>query len=102
MSLEARVRLLEDKQEALDHAFRENNTILEATHGVVSLILNEQREMRKEQFETGRRLDHLKQDMNAHFNRVDARLNQIEAHFEQVDTRFDQLELLIRQHTTKN
>lgn len=32
MSLEARVQLLEDKFEALDHPFRENNTILAATH----------------------------------------------------------------------
>ena len=44
MSLEARVTALENKQfELLGHAFHENNKILEATHGVVSLVLNEQR-----------------------------------------------------------
>ena len=37
MSLEAKVN-------ALDHAFHENNKIQEATHGVVSLVLNELRE----------------------------------------------------------
>ena len=41
MTLEARVN-------ALEHAFHENNKILEATHGVVSLILNEQREHHKD------------------------------------------------------
>ncbi|WP_448217456.1 hypothetical protein [Endozoicomonas sp. 2B-B] len=44
MSLEARVTRLEQKVEHLEYAFRENNKILETTHGVVSLILNEQRE----------------------------------------------------------
>ena len=44
MSLEARVTTLEQKVEHLEHAFHENNKILGATHGVVSLILNEQRE----------------------------------------------------------
>ncbi|WP_257281124.1 hypothetical protein [Endozoicomonas sp. ISHI1] len=38
----------EAKVNALDYAFHENNKILEATHGVDSLILNEQREKFKE------------------------------------------------------
>ena len=33
---------------ALDYAFHENNRILEATHGVVSLVLNELRENHKD------------------------------------------------------
>ena len=41
MSLEARVNTLE-------YAFHENNKILGATHGVVSLVLNEQRENHKD------------------------------------------------------
>ncbi|PJE78800.1 hypothetical protein CI610_02256 [invertebrate metagenome] len=44
MSLETRVTALEYKVEQLDHAFHENSKVLEATHGVVSLLLNEQRE----------------------------------------------------------
>ena len=47
MSLEARVAVLEDKQENLDHAFHELTKIVEATHGVVSLMLNEQRDTKK-------------------------------------------------------
>lgn len=41
MSVEARVR-------ALDYAFHENNKVIEATHGVVSLVLEEQREHHKD------------------------------------------------------
>ena len=61
MSLEARVN-------ALDHAFHENNKLLEATHGVVSLILNEQREKFRKVYE---RFDNLEQkgDMNQQENR---------------------------------
>ncbi|WP_252178614.1 hypothetical protein [Endozoicomonas sp. 4G] len=44
MSLEARVIKLEQKVEHLEYAFHESSKIMEATHGVVSLILNEQRE----------------------------------------------------------
>ena len=55
--------------------------ILEATHGVVSLILNEQRDMRKGQYE-------LKQD----FKRLE----------KYVDSRISELELLIRQYFTQS
>lgn len=81
MSLEARMQFVEDKSESLEYAFRENNKILEATHGVVSLILNEQRDMRKEQYE-------LKQDFK-----------RLEKH---IDSRISELELLIRQHFTQS
>ncbi|WP_422450591.1 hypothetical protein [Endozoicomonas sp. ALB091] len=69
MSLEAKVN-------ALDYAFQENNKILEATHGVVSLILNEQREKFKE---------------------VDRRLDAVDRRFDAVDRRFDKTEELLIQ-----
>ncbi|WP_422490786.1 hypothetical protein [Endozoicomonas sp. ALE010] len=76
MSLEAKVN-------ALDYAFQENNKILEATHGVVSLILNEQREKFKE---VDRRLD-----------AVDRRLDAVDRRFDAVDRRFDKTEELLIQ-----
>ena len=47
MSLGARVTELESKQQHLDYAFHELIKIVEATHGVVSLVLNEQRDTKK-------------------------------------------------------
>ncbi len=70
MSLEQRVTIVEQKVEQLEKAFHDQNVIIDATHGVVSLILNEQRE----------------------------RFKQVDKRFKQMDERFDQLELLIRQH----
>ncbi|AMO58291.1 hypothetical protein GZ77_21420 [Endozoicomonas montiporae] len=77
MSLEARVTKLERKVEQLDHAFHENNKTLEATHGVVSLILNEQREkFRKleEDIQTTRNAN------NKRFNKIEELLIQIVNH----------------------
>jgi flagellar capping protein FliD len=90
MSLEARVQFLEEKYDALDHGFRENNKILEATHGVVSLVLNEQQGMRKELFEVKRQVDHLDQKL-VH---MDQKFTHMDQKFE---SRFDQLETLTRQ-----
>lgn len=47
MGLEARVAELENKQRNLDYSFHEFIKLVEATHGVVSLVLNEQREIKK-------------------------------------------------------
>ncbi|WP_422462668.1 MULTISPECIES: hypothetical protein [unclassified Endozoicomonas] len=76
MSLEAKVN-------ALDYAFQENNKILEATHGVVSLILNEQREKFKE---VDRRLD-----------AVDRRFDAVDHRLDAIDRRFDKTEELLIQ-----
>ena len=74
MSLEARVTALEHKVDQLDHAFHENNKILEATHGVVSLTLNEQREkFRKLEKE----LQDQKRENNKRFNTIEELLIQI-------------------------
>ena len=80
-SLETRVTVLEQKVEQLEHSFHENNKILESTHGVVSLILNEQRDKFKE----------LKQDITKLDGKIDKQSEQIK-----------QLELLIRQSLNLN
>ena len=76
MSLETRVESLESKHENLDAAVREMMKVIGGTHEVVTLILKEQLEMRKEQFEFKR---------------------EVKAGFKELNSRFDQLELLIRQ-----
>ena len=68
MSLEARVAVLEQQFKALDFAVRENYKIQEATHGVVSLILKEQRE----------KFRSLEQAHNKRFNKIEDRFNKIE------------------------
>ena len=78
MSLEARVTKVEHRIDLLEKAFHENNKILEATHGVVSLILNEQRDKFRD----------LRQEMNTRF--------------EQQSEQIRQLEFLIRQHFTQS
>ena len=83
---------LESKQEALEHAFIENNKILEATHGVVTLILNDQRELRKEQLE-------MKREFRSEFSEFKHEMRQEQGKLNQ---RFDQFELLIRQHFTQS
>lgn len=80
-SLETRVTVLEHKVEQLEYAFHENNKILESTHGVVSLILNEQRDKYKE----------LKRDISKLDGKIDKQSRQI-----------NQLELLIRQSLDLN
>ncbi|MGI9275259.1 MAG: hypothetical protein ACR2PT_10500 [Endozoicomonas sp.] len=95
MSLEARVQLVESKQEALDNAFRENNKILEATHGVVSLILIDQREMKKDQFELKQQVGRLEQKVE----RLELKVDQLEL---MTRERFDQIEMLLRQYCTKS
>lgn len=67
MSLEARVKALELKFEELDHGVHENNKILEATHGVVSLVLNEQREKFRK----------MEQENDKRFNKIEELLIQI-------------------------
>ena len=68
MSLEVRVTALEHKFEhLLNDAFHESNKILVATHGVVSLILNEQREMFRKQ----------ERDNDRRFNKIEELLIQI-------------------------
>lgn len=47
MSLGARVSEWENKQQHLDHAFHELTRVVEATHSVVSIGLNEQRDIKK-------------------------------------------------------
>ncbi|WP_419836057.1 hypothetical protein [Endozoicomonas atrinae] len=85
MSLEARVRNIESKHDALEHAFRENNKILEATHGVVSLILNEQRAIQKEQGEMKKEqkgmrieLQEMRKEMSANQRETCKRFDKIE------------------------
>ena len=80
-SLETRVTVLEQKVEQLEHVFAENNKILESTHGVVSLALNEQRDKFKE----------LKKDITRLEDKIDKNSEQIK-----------QLELLIRQFLNLN
>ena len=82
MSLEGRVKSLEDKYDALDHAFRENNKILEATHGVVSLILNEQREQYKD----------LKKEMAASSEHLEKEIAALNARLDKQDKRSDKIE----------
>ncbi|WP_062270735.1 hypothetical protein [Endozoicomonas arenosclerae] len=79
MSLEARVQQLEIKQRLQDDCLGRVIQVIDGTHEVVSLILKEQIETRK--------------DIAA----INTRLDKIESHFSQFGTRFDQLELLIRQ-----
>ncbi|WP_257286525.1 hypothetical protein [Endozoicomonas sp. SESOKO1] len=83
MSLEARVN-------ALDYAFHENNKILEATHGVVSLILNEQREKFKE-------IDAFIAEQKAFNKAVVQRFEAVDRRFDEVDRRFDKSEELLIQ-----
>ncbi|KEI70765.1 hypothetical protein [Endozoicomonas elysicola] len=85
MSLEARVKNIESKQDALEHAFRENNKIFEATHGVVSLILNEQRAMQKEQ-------EGMKKELKGMKNEQQAMRNEISANQRETCKRFDKIE----------
>ncbi|MGI2029655.1 hypothetical protein [Endozoicomonas acroporae] len=90
MSLEAKVN-------ALDYAFQENNKILEATHGVVSLILNEQREKFKE---VDRRLDAVDHRLDAIDHRLDAidrRFDAVDHRLDAIDRRFDKTEELLIQ-----
>ncbi|MFK0572003.1 hypothetical protein [Endozoicomonas sp.] len=77
MSLEAKVKDLQSKHNDLDHAFHENNKILEATHGVVSLVLNEQRE-RFQKIETD--LDQFRHEANQRFDKTEELLIQIVNH----------------------
>ncbi|WBA81886.1 hypothetical protein [Endozoicomonas sp. GU-1] len=83
MSLEAKVN-------ALDYAFQENNKILEATQGVVSLILNEQRDKFKE---VDRRLDAVDHRLDA----VDRRFDAVDHRLDAIDRRFDKTEELLIQ-----
>ncbi|WP_257282902.1 hypothetical protein [Endozoicomonas sp. SESOKO1] len=83
MSLEARVN-------ALDCAFHENKKILEATHGVVSLILNEQREKFKE-------IDRRFEAVNAFIAEQKAFNQQVDRRFDAIDHRFDKTEELLIQ-----
>ena len=77
MSLEARVTALEHKFEHLNDAFHENNKILEATHGVVSLILNEQREKNRnlDQFIAEQRI--VNKENSLRFEKIEELLIQI-------------------------
>ena len=83
MSLEAKVN-------ALDYAFQENNTILEATHGVVSLILNEQREKFK-------KVDAFIAEQKAFNKEVNAFIAEQKVFNKAVDQRFDKTEELLIQ-----
>ena len=98
MSVEARVTVLEHKVEQLDYAFRANNKILETTHGVVSLILNEQRDKFKE---INANFDEQFKKINARFDaqskEMNARFDKQEAFNQQVNENFKQIELLITQ-----
>ncbi|WP_163370107.1 hypothetical protein [Endozoicomonas acroporae] len=83
MSLEAKVN-------ALDYAFQENNKILEATHGVVSLILNEQREKFK-------KVDAFIAEQKAFNIEVNAFIAEQKVFNKSVDQRFDKTEELLIQ-----
>ena len=80
MSLEARVKNIESNHDALEHAFRENNKILEATHGVVSLILNEQRAMQKEQEDMKKKMAANQRETCKRFDKIEETLIQIVNH----------------------
>ncbi|UYM16738.1 hypothetical protein [Endozoicomonas euniceicola] len=79
MNLEARVTALEHKVDQPDHALHENNKILEATHGVVCLILNEQcekfRKLEKELQD--QKFQDQKKENNKRFNTFEELLIQI-------------------------
>ena len=83
MSLEVRVTKLESRVDLLEEAFHENNKILEATHGVVSLILNEQREKFWK--------------LEERFDKIDKRFDKQESFNQTVNENFKQLEILITQ-----
>ena len=74
MSLEARVRVLEDRQAEWDK-------VLTGIEGTVILILKEQTDLKKQ--------------VNLRLDRQDQKLDAL-------NTRFDQLELLIRQSLPSN
>ena len=95
MSLEARVQLLEEKHDALEHAFRENNKVLEATHGVVSLVLQDVQDVKKDIYEFKKEVHEFKKEVHE-FKK------EVRGSFKKQDERFDQLELLIRQHFTNS
>lgn len=70
MSLEARVN-------ALDHTFLENNKLLEATHGVVAPVLNEQRENHKAYLEFKREVQEFIRQQNKRSDKMEELLIQI-------------------------
>jgi hypothetical protein len=88
MSLEARVEVLESRQDNLEHAFHENNRVLKGVMDTVTLILNEHRDTRKELFE-------LRQEHRS-FKQEHLTFKQ------EIWERFDQVELLIRQNLRQN
>ena len=83
MSLENRVQILESKHQSLDAAFRDLMKVVAGTHEVVTLILKEQLEVRRE-------LREFKEETRNNFQRIDS-------NFQRIDNNFEQIELLIRQ-----
>ena len=77
MSLEARVKILEDRQAEWDKA-------LASIEGTVALILMEQIDLKKQ------------------VNLIHLRLDKQDQKLDALNTRFDQLELLIRQSLPTN
>ncbi|WP_034835834.1 hypothetical protein [Endozoicomonas numazuensis] len=88
MSLEARVEMMESRQDELEQAFRENNRVLKGVMDTVALILNEHRDTRKELFEF--RQEHM------------AFKQEIRERFDKQEEKSSQLELLIRQNIRQN
>ena len=79
MSLEARVTALEGRQHNLESAYHELVRVVDATHKVVSLSLNEQRDIKKA-------VDTLIERADQHDRR-----------FDEHDRRFDKIEELLVQ-----
>ncbi|WP_263080769.1 hypothetical protein [Endozoicomonas sp. Mp262] len=77
MSLEARVTTLEYKVDQLEQAFQKNNSILEATHGVVALILKEQRERFDKQEVFNQRQEAFNQTVNENFKQIELLIRQL-------------------------
>lgn len=97
MSLEARVDALESRHDALEATVREHLKITEATHGVVSLMLKEQRENKAE---VNARLDKIETRLDQHdqrFDAIDKRFDGVDKRFDGVDKRFDKIEEILIQ-----
>lgn len=95
MSLEARLEKVESRTDALESAFRETLTIIEATHGVVSLILKEQRAYKQE---VDFRLDKIEKRLDQQdqrSERIENRLDKIEHRLDEHDRRFDRIETIL-------